>query len=59
MNDKEKRLVDILTITGFKLVGILPVIEFGFELSMQQFRDSIRLRHGWENMHSTNILSLR
>ena len=44
MNDKEKRLVDISTLTG---VWSLDT-EFGFELSKQQFWDSVRLRYGWE-----------
>ena len=44
MNDKEKRLVDISTLTG---VWGLDT-EFGFELSKQQFWDSVRLRYDWE-----------
>ena len=44
MNDKEKRLVDISTLTG---VWSLDT-EFGFELSKQQFWDSVRLRYDWE-----------
>ena len=60
MNNKEKRLVDISTLTGVSnWLTVLPITEFGFELSKQQFWDSIRLRYGWENMQSTNILSLR
>ena len=60
MNDKEKRLVDISTLTGVSnWLTVLPITEFGLELSKQQFWDSIRLRNGWENMQSTNILSLR
>ena len=60
MNDKEKRLVDISTLTGVSnWLTVLPITEFGLELSKQQFWDSIRLRNSWENMQSTNILSLR
>ena len=60
MNDKEKRLVDILFLTGVSnWLTVLPVTEFGFDLSKPLFWDSIRLRYGWENIQSTNILSLR
>ena len=59
MNDKEKRLVDISTLTGVSnWLTVLPITEFGFELSKQQFWDSIRLPYGWENMQSTNMLFL-
>ena len=44
MNDKEKRLVDISTLTGVSnWLTVLPITEFGFELPKQQFWDSIRL----------------
>ena len=33
---------------SFKLLTILPITEFGFELSKQQFWNSIRLQYGWE-----------
>ena len=56
MNDKEKCLVDISALTGVSdWSTVLPITEFGFELSKQPFWDSIRLRYGWENMQSTNI----
>ena len=46
MNNKEKRLVDISTLTGVSnWLTVLPITEFGFELSKQQFCDSIRLRY--------------
>ena len=49
MNDKEKRLVDISTQTGVSnWLTVLPITEFGFELSKQQFWDSIRFRYCWE-----------
>ena len=49
MNDKEKHLVDISTETGISnWLTALPITEFGFELSKQQFWDSIRLRYDWE-----------
>ena len=49
MNDKEKCLMDILTQPGVSnWLAVLPITEFGFELSKQQFWDSIRLRYGWE-----------
>ena len=51
LNDKEKRLVDISTLTEVSYwLTVLPITEFGFELSKQSFWDSIRLRYGWENM---------
>ena len=52
MNDKEKRLVDISTLTGVSnWLTVLPIIEFGLELSKQPFWDSIKLQYGWENVH--------
>ena len=60
VNHKEKRLVDTPTLSGVSYwLTILSITEFGFELSKQSFWDSIRLRYCWENMQSTNILSLR
>ena len=60
MNDKEKYLADISTLTGVSnWLTVLPITEFGLELSKQQFWNSRRLRNSWENMQSTNILSLR
>ena len=59
MNDKEKRLVDISTLTGASnWLTVLAVTEFGLELSIQPFWNSIKLQYGWENMQSTNILFL-
>ena len=59
MNDKEKRLADISTLTGVSnWLTVLPVTEFGFELSKQQFSDLMGLQHSCENMQSTNVLSL-
>ena len=56
MNDKEKCLVDISTLSGVSnWLTVLPVTEFGFELSKQPFWESIRLRYGWENIQSTSI----
>ena len=38
MNDKEKCLVDISTLSGVSnCLTVLPVTEFGFELSKQPF----------------------
>ena len=49
MNDKEKRRVDIPTLTGVSnWLTVLPITEFGLKLSKQQFWDSSRLRYGWE-----------
>ena len=49
MNDKEKRLVDISTLTAVSnWLTVLPITEFEFELSKHQLWDSIRLRYGWE-----------
>ena len=60
MNDKEKSLVGISTVTGVShWLTVLPITEFGFKLSKQPFWDSIRLRYGWKNMQFTNILSMR
>ena len=51
LNDKEKRLVNISTLTEVSYwLKVLPITEFGFELSKQPFWDSIRPRYGWENM---------
>ena len=44
MNDNGKRLLDISTLTGVSnWLTVLPITEFEFELSKQQFLDSIRL----------------
>ena len=49
MNDKETRLVDISTQTRVSnWLTVLPITEFGFELSKQKLWDSIRLRYIWE-----------
>ena len=49
MNDNGKRLLDISTLTGVSnWLTVLPITEFEFELSKQQFLDSIRLWYGWE-----------
>ena len=59
MNDKEKGFVDISSLTGVSnWLTVLPITEFGFKLSKHQFSDLIGLRYCWENMQSTNILSL-
>ena len=51
MNYKEKRLVDISALSGVSYwLTVLPITEFGFELSKQLFWYSVRLRHGWENV---------
>ena len=47
MNDKEKHFVDMSALTGVSnWLTVLPITEFGFELSKQQFWDSVRLRNG-------------
>ena len=44
MNDQEKRFVDISTLTGVSnWLTVLPITEFGFKLSKQQFSDLIGL----------------
>ena len=44
MNHKEKRLVDISTLSGVSYwLTVLSITEFGFELSKQPFWYSIRL----------------
>ena len=46
MDDKEKRLVNISNLIGVSnRLAVLPITEFGFELSKQPFWDSIKLRH--------------
>ena len=55
MNGKEKYLVDMSTVTVVSnWFTVLPVTEFGFELSKQQFSDLMGLRYSWENIQSTN-----
>ena len=47
MNDKEKRVVDISTLTEVSdWLAVIPVTEIGFELSKHQFWDLIRLLYG-------------
>ena len=49
VNEKENWLVKISTKKGVSnWLTILPITEHGFELSKQQFWDSVRLRYGWE-----------
>ena len=52
MNEKEKRLVTIC-IENEKGVSnwltMLPITEHGFELSKQQFWDSVGLQYGWKS----------
>ena len=51
--------MDIPTLTGVSnWLTVLPITESGLKLSKQPFWGSIRLQYGWENMKSTNILSL-
>ena len=48
-NENDKRLLELSTQTGVSnWLTVLPITEFGFELSKQQFWDSIRLRYGWD-----------
>ena len=59
MKDKVK-LLGYVTLTGvLNWLTVLPILEFGFDLSKLIFWDSIRLQYGWENIPSTNALSLR
>ena len=47
MNEKEKRLVKISTEKGVSnWLTMVPNTEHGFELSKQQFLDSVRLHYG-------------
>ena len=47
MNEKEKQLVKISTGKGVSnWFAMLPITEHGFELSKEQFWDSVRLRYG-------------
>ena len=46
---KKKRLVKISTEKGVSnWLTMLPITEHGFELSKQQYWDSVGLRYGWE-----------
>ena len=47
MNEREKRLVKISTEKGVSdWLSMLPITEHGFELSKQQFWDSVSLQYG-------------
>ena len=49
MDEKEKRLVKFSTEKGFSnWLTMLSITERSFELSKQQFWDSVRLSYGWE-----------
>ena len=49
MSKKSKRLLQLSTEKGVSnWLTMLPIAEYGFELSKQQFWDSISLRYGWE-----------
>ena len=49
MDEKEKRLVKISTEKDLSnWLTMLSITEHSFELSKQQFWDSVRLRYGWE-----------
>ena len=49
MDEKEKQLVKISTEKGLSnWLTMLPITKHGFELSKQQFWDSVRLRYGSE-----------
>ena len=49
MDEKEKRLVKISTVKDLSnWLTMLSITEHSFELSKQQFWDSVRLRYGWE-----------
>ena len=47
MSEKSKRLLQLSTEKGVSnWLTMLPIAEYGFELSKQQFWDSISLRYG-------------
>ena len=49
MFKKSKRLLKLSTGKGLSnWLTMLPIVEYGFELSKQQFWDSICLRYSWE-----------
>ena len=49
MPEKSKRLLQLsLEKVVSNCVTILPITEYGFELSKQNFQDSIKLRYEWE-----------
>ena len=49
MPEKSKRLLQLSLEKGVSnCVTMLPITEYGFELSKQNFQDSIKLRYGWE-----------
>ena len=46
--DEKVRLLDINTEKGVSnWLNTLPMVEYGFDLTKQQFWDAIRLRYGW------------
>ena len=48
IDKKQRRLVTISTEKGVSnCLTMLPITEYGFELSKQQFWDSVSLRYGW------------
>ena len=49
MSEKLKRLLQLITEKGVSnWLTMLPIAQYGFELSKQQFWDTISLRYGWE-----------
>ena len=49
MSRKSKRLLQLSTEKGVSnWLTTLPIVDYGFELSKQKFRDSISLRYEWE-----------
>ena len=49
MSKKSKRLLQVSTEKGVSnCLTMLPLADYCFELSKQQFWDSISLRYGWE-----------
>ena len=53
MNDKEKHLVDISTLTGVSnWMTLLPITEFGLKLSKQSFWNSINETPVWLGKHA-------
>ena len=49
MSEKSKRLLQLSTEKGVSnWLTRLPIAGYGFELSKQQFWNSIYLRYGWE-----------
>ena len=59
MSEKSKRLLQLSAEKGVSnWLTMLPIAEYGFGLSKQQFWDSISLRYVVENLRITSNVSM-